>query len=124
MPIGKQVVGIHPRYFRPAEVDLLIGDATKANTKLGWKPKYDLAMLVADMVSSDVALFKKEKFLKHFSLESLKLSYAINLTAWLLNIIRCVMKTVINKKPRSQGIYEPVKNRKFANKWCPIIEGS
>ncbi|MDQ6845868.1 MAG: GDP-mannose 4,6-dehydratase, partial [Bacteroidota bacterium] len=40
LPVGKQVVGIHPRYFRPAEVDLLIGDAEKANTKLGWKPKY------------------------------------------------------------------------------------
>ena len=46
MPIGKQVVGIHSRYFRPAEVDLLIGDATKAKTQLGWKPKYDLLALV------------------------------------------------------------------------------
>ncbi len=55
LPIGKQVVGIHPRYFRPAEVDLLIGDATKANTKLGWKPKYDLAGLVKEMVTQDLA---------------------------------------------------------------------
>jgi GDPmannose 4,6-dehydratase len=52
--IGKQVVGIHPRYFRPTEVDLLIGDATKANTKLGWKPKYDLPMLVAEMMTEEL----------------------------------------------------------------------
>jgi GDPmannose 4,6-dehydratase len=54
LPIGKQVVGIHPRYFRPAEVDLLIGDATKANTKLGWKPKYDLPMLVKEMMEEEL----------------------------------------------------------------------
>ena len=54
LPVGKQVVGIHPRYFRPAEVDLLIGDATKANTKLGWKPKYDLAMLVKEMMEEEI----------------------------------------------------------------------
>ena len=53
-------------YFRPTEVELLIGDPTKAMTKLNWKPKYDLNMLVKDMVSSDVALFKKEKFLKEY----------------------------------------------------------
>ena len=62
--IGKEVVAIDPKYFRPTEVDLLIGDPTKAMTKLGWKPKYDLPMLVNDMVSSDVLLFKKEKLLK------------------------------------------------------------
>ena len=54
LPIGKQVVGIHPRYFRPAEVDLLIGDATKANTKLGWKPKYDLQMMVTEMMEEEL----------------------------------------------------------------------
>ena len=54
LPIGKQVVGIHPRYFRPAEVDLLIGDATKANTILGWKPKYDLPMLVKEMMEEEL----------------------------------------------------------------------
>ncbi|MBK7885591.1 MAG: GDP-mannose 4,6-dehydratase [Chitinophagaceae bacterium] len=54
LPIGRQVVGIHPRYFRPAEVDLLIGDATKANTKLGWKPKYDLQMLVNEMMEEEI----------------------------------------------------------------------
>lgn len=54
LPIGRQVVGIHPRYFRPAEVDLLIGNATKANTKLGWKPKYDLQMLVNEMMEEEI----------------------------------------------------------------------
>ena len=54
LPAGKQVVGIHPRYFRPSEVDLLIGDATRANTKLGWKPKYDLPMLVEEMMREEL----------------------------------------------------------------------
>jgi GDPmannose 4,6-dehydratase len=54
LPAGKQVVAIHPRYFRPAEVDLLIGDPTKANTKLGWKPKYDLPMLVSEMMREEL----------------------------------------------------------------------
>lgn len=51
---GKQVVGIHPRYFRPAEVDLLIGNAAKAKAKLGWEPKYDLAMLVKEMMAEEL----------------------------------------------------------------------
>jgi GDPmannose 4,6-dehydratase len=54
LEVGKQVIGIHPRYFRPAEVDLLIGDATKAKTKLGWKPKYDLQSMVKEMVSEEL----------------------------------------------------------------------
>ena len=54
LPVGKQVVGIHPRYFRPAEVDLLIGDATKAQEKLGWKPKYDIKSLVKEMMASEI----------------------------------------------------------------------
>jgi GDPmannose 4,6-dehydratase len=62
--IGKQVVSVDPHYYRPTEVDLLIGDPSKANTKLGWKPKYNLDMLVAEMVASDVELFKREKLLK------------------------------------------------------------
>ena len=62
--IGKEVVAVDAAYFRPTEVDLLIGDPTKSKTKLGWKPKYDLPMLVKDMVSSDVRLFQKEKLLK------------------------------------------------------------
>ena len=61
--IGKEVVVVDAAYFRPTEVDLLIGDPTKSKTKLGWKPKYDLPMLVKDMVSSDVRLFQREKLL-------------------------------------------------------------
>ncbi|MCX6324204.1 MAG: GDP-mannose 4,6-dehydratase [Sphingobacteriales bacterium] len=60
LPVGKQVVGIHPRYFRPAEVDLLIGDATKANTKLGWQPKYDLQMMVTEMMEEEIKNFTKK----------------------------------------------------------------
>ncbi len=59
LEIGKVVVRVDPRYFRPTEVDLLIGDATKANEKLNWKPKYDLDSLVEEMVLSDVQLFQK-----------------------------------------------------------------
>ena len=62
--IGKVVVRVDPKYFRPTEVDLLLGDPTKAMTKLGWKPKYDLASLVKEMVESDVLLFKKELYNK------------------------------------------------------------
>jgi GDPmannose 4,6-dehydratase len=51
---GQQVVGIHPRYFRPAEVDLLIGDATKAKTKLGWTPKYDLKSMIKEMMAAEL----------------------------------------------------------------------
>ncbi len=67
--IGQEVVAIDPRYFRPTEVDLLIGDPTKAMTKLGWKPKYDVKMLCAEMVAADVELFKKEKLLKDAGFE-------------------------------------------------------
>jgi len=56
LPKGTQVIGIHPRYFRPAEVELLIGDATKAHTKLGWKPVYDLQMLVNEMMEQDLKM--------------------------------------------------------------------
>jgi GDPmannose 4,6-dehydratase len=56
---GKQVVAVDANYFRPTEVELLIGDATKAKTKLGWEPKYDLGMLVKEMVESDVIEFEK-----------------------------------------------------------------
>ncbi len=58
------VVEVDPAYFRPTEVDLLIGDASKARTKLGWTPKYDLKGLVDDMMQSDVKLMKKENYLK------------------------------------------------------------
>lgn len=61
---GTQVMSIDPRYYRPTEVDLLIGDATKARTKLGWKPKYDLKQLVQEMMQADLELFRKDKYLK------------------------------------------------------------
>ncbi|MGX7689885.1 GDP-mannose 4,6-dehydratase [Flectobacillus roseus] len=57
--IGKVVVEVDPRYFRPTEVELLIGDPTKSKTKLGWEPKYDLPALVKDMMQSDIKLFTK-----------------------------------------------------------------
>jgi GDPmannose 4,6-dehydratase len=61
---GQTVVKVDPRYFRPTEVDLLIGDATKAKEKLGWTPKYDLGALVSDMVQSDLQQVKKDDYLK------------------------------------------------------------
>ena len=61
---GVVVVKVDPKYFRRTEVDLLIGDPTKAMTKLGWKPKYNLAALVKEMVASDLEIFKKELLLK------------------------------------------------------------
>ncbi|MGR3812128.1 GDP-mannose 4,6-dehydratase [Jiulongibacter sp. NS-SX5] len=60
LEVGKEVVKVDPRYFRPTEVDLLLGDPTKSKTKLGWKPKYDLPALVKDMVWADIKLFKEE----------------------------------------------------------------
>ena len=63
LPIGKKIVCVDPRYFRPAEVELLQGDATKAKEKLGWTPKHELSDLVIDMMKSDVALFKRDKYL-------------------------------------------------------------
>ncbi|WP_026897744.1 GDP-mannose 4,6-dehydratase [Daejeonella oryzae] len=60
---GKEVVAVDPRYFRPTEVDLLIGDPTKSNTLLGWKPKYDLAALIKEMMHADMEHFVKEKIL-------------------------------------------------------------
>lgn len=61
---GREVVAVDPRYYRPTEVDLLIGDPTKAQTQLKWKPKYDLPALVKEMVANDVELFKKDKLLQ------------------------------------------------------------
>ena len=57
--IGKEVIKIDANYFRPTEVDLLIGDPTKANTVLGWKPKYNLQDIVEQMVAADIQLFEK-----------------------------------------------------------------
>jgi GDPmannose 4,6-dehydratase len=61
---GTTVIKVDPKYFRPTEVDLLIGDPTKSNKKLGWKPKYDLPSLVKEMVLSDLHLIKKDDYLK------------------------------------------------------------
>ena len=64
IPVGQIVLRIDPKYFRPTEVDLLLGDPTKAQTKLGWKPKYNLDSLIEDMMSADLELFKRDKYLK------------------------------------------------------------
>ena len=64
LEIGKEVLAVDPKYFRPTEVDLLIGDPTKAKTKLGWECKYDLPALVKEMMQSDVKLMQKDQYLK------------------------------------------------------------
>jgi len=63
LEIGKKVVCIDPHYYRPTEVDLLIGDASKAHDKLGWKPDYDLQGLVEDMMQSDLKMVTKDNYL-------------------------------------------------------------
>jgi GDPmannose 4,6-dehydratase len=62
--IGKEVLAVDPRYFRPTEVDLLIGDPTKAETKLGWSRDYKLQDLVDDMMQSDLKLMTKDVYLQ------------------------------------------------------------
>mgnify|MGYP001347539775 CR=1 FL=1 len=64
LSIGKTVVAVDKRYYRPTEVDLLIGDASKAREKLNWQPKYNLEALIEDMMKSDVHLMKKAEYLK------------------------------------------------------------
>ena len=64
LEIGKEVLAVDPKYFRPTEVDLLIGDPTKAKEKLGWECKYDLQDLVKDMMQSDLKLMQKDSYLK------------------------------------------------------------
>ena len=64
LKIGQEVIAVDPRYYRPTEVELLIGDNTKALKQLGWKPKITLDMLVKEMVEADVDLFRKEKLLQ------------------------------------------------------------
>jgi GDPmannose 4,6-dehydratase len=66
---GKEVVAVDPRYFRPAEVDLLIGDPTKAKAKMGWEPKYNLQTLCSEMVAADIELFKRDQILKEAGFE-------------------------------------------------------
>ena len=64
LELGKEVLSIDPSYFRPTEVDLLIGDPTKAKEKLGWVAEHDLVSLVKDMMQSDVKLMQKQKYLE------------------------------------------------------------
>ncbi|WP_158798504.1 GDP-mannose 4,6-dehydratase [Pedobacter sp. L105] len=64
LSIGMEVVKVDPAYFRPTEVDLLLGDPTKSKTQLGWVPKYDLPLLVKDMIQSDLQLMKKDEYLR------------------------------------------------------------
>jgi GDPmannose 4,6-dehydratase len=68
----KPLVKISKKYFRPAEVDLLVGDASRAREKLGWRPKYTLDQLIQEMVESDIQLVKKEMYLKEFNSKTLK----------------------------------------------------
>jgi GDPmannose 4,6-dehydratase len=62
-PIGEPIISVDAQYFRPTEVELLIGDATKSREKLGWVPRYDLKGLITDMIHSDIALMKKDAYL-------------------------------------------------------------
>lgn len=68
---GQTVVRVDEKYFRPTEVDLLLGDPTKSKTKLSWQPKYDLQALVKDMMQADLALMKKDKHLKQAGYDTL-----------------------------------------------------
>ena len=71
LEIGKEVLSVDSTYFRLTEVDVLIGDPSKAKEKLGWVPEYDLASLVKDMMISDIELMKKDKYLKKGGFETL-----------------------------------------------------
>ena len=69
LQVGQEIVNVNPRYFRPAEVDLLIGDPSKAKEKLGWVPKYDLQQLCSEMVQADLELFRRDQLLKEAGFE-------------------------------------------------------
>lgn len=71
LKIGSSVVKVDPKYFRPTEVDLLLGDPTKSKTKLGWEPKYNLQSLVEDMMQADLHLMKKDEYLKEGDFKTL-----------------------------------------------------
>ena len=71
--VGTEVLSVDPKYYRQTEVDLLIGDPTKANTKLGWTPEFDLKSLVKDMMSGDIKLMKQDKYLKDGGFKTLNL---------------------------------------------------
>jgi GDPmannose 4,6-dehydratase len=62
--MSNAIINVDPKYFRPTEVDLLIGDPTKSKTKLGWEPNYDLQGLITDMMQSDIKVMKKDAWLK------------------------------------------------------------
>ncbi|MDG2419978.1 MAG: GDP-mannose 4,6-dehydratase, partial [Saprospiraceae bacterium] len=62
--VGTQIVAVDPQYYRPTEVELLIGNPAKAKAKLGWEPKYDLQALCSEMVQSDLELFKRDQVLR------------------------------------------------------------
>ena len=64
LEVGKKVVSVDPKYYRPTEVDSLVGDSSKAYKKLGWKPKYDLKSIIKDMMESDLKIMEKEKLNK------------------------------------------------------------
>ncbi len=69
LAIGKEIISIDPRYFRPTEVELLIGDPTKAKTKLNWNPQYNLRDLCSEMVQKDIELFKRDQLLREAGFE-------------------------------------------------------
>jgi len=71
LKLGMTVVKVDPKYFRPTEVDLLLGDPTKSKTQLGWEPKYDLPALVKDMMQADLHLMKKDEYLKQGEFKTL-----------------------------------------------------
>ncbi|QYA25177.1 GDP-mannose 4,6-dehydratase [Gramella sp. MT6] len=71
LEIGKEILAIDPRYFRPTEVDLLVGDSSKARNKLGWKPEYDLSALIKEMMESDLNLMRKERYLNEVGFKTL-----------------------------------------------------
>jgi GDPmannose 4,6-dehydratase len=71
--VGTEVLSVDPKYYRPTEVDLLIGDPTKANIKLGWTPEFDLKSLVKDMMSSDIKLMKQDQYLKDGGFKTINL---------------------------------------------------
>ncbi|MDC0870743.1 GDP-mannose 4,6-dehydratase [Flavobacteriaceae bacterium] len=71
--VGTEVLSVDPKYYRPTEVDLLIGDPTKANTMLGWTPEFDLKSLVKDMMSGDIKLMKQDQYLKDGGFKTLNL---------------------------------------------------
>lgn len=69
LEVGSAIVAVDPRYFRPTEVDLLIGDPSKSNDKLGWKPKYDLQRMCSEMVVADIELFRRDQILREAGFE-------------------------------------------------------